>query len=79
MKTSDYTEEPRKDETRLQFKMNKHFIISRKIYQNEYIPYVRDLRSNVELRTGVEILSTSMSWRLQALDFPPEIEICWLD
>ena len=34
-KASDCTEESRKDETCLQFKMNKYFIKTRKIYQNE--------------------------------------------
>ena len=34
-KALDCTEESRKDETCLQFKMNKYFIKTRKIYQNE--------------------------------------------
>ena len=37
LKTSDYTEEYRKDETCLQLKMNKYFIKTGKIYQNSNI------------------------------------------
>jgi len=36
LKASDCIEEPRKDETCLQFKMNKYFIKTRKIYQDYF-------------------------------------------
>ena len=40
LKTSDYTDESRKDQTSLEFKMNKHIIITRKISEiSEIIMY----------------------------------------
>ena len=42
LKTSDYTDESRKDETCLQFKMKKHFIQTRKISRIYCLRIMRD-------------------------------------